>query len=216
MLGTLDLNVIGLPFNIVGIFFLASSLKFKRSRRVVQEFFGVEKMYPLKNIREHVVRKIQVYLGFAFLFAGYGVQITAIISENVSRNETSLIKPNLVMIAGILLVSMVLFTLILKIVEVNWTRVTFKRLLIEFFREHEWELVRNTDIAKEMGELLKIPRDKDDAIEDYVLKIKKALHIDAPTDLPANHVRRERPEKGILPGKITAAPVHRATPPRIE
>ena len=215
MLGTLDLNVIGLTFNIVGIFFLANSIKFKRSRRVVQEFFGVERKYPLKNIREHVVRKIQVYLGFLFLFIGYGLQIGAIISDNLAREDTSMIKPNLLTMAGILVVSVVVFTLFLKIVEVIWTRVTFKRLLIDFFREHEWELVRNTDIAKEMGELLKIPRNKDDAIEDYVLKIKRALHIES-TSAESTVSRKERSEKGIVPAKISNASVHPATPPRIE
>ena len=217
MLGTLDLNVIGLTFNIVGIFFLANSIKFKRSRRVVQEFFGVEKMFPLKTIKEHVVRKIQVYLGFLFLFAGYGIQIAAIITENASRQDTAnMIQPNLLTMAVILVFCVVVITVILKIVEIGWTRVTFKRLLIDFFREHEWELVKNSDIAKEMGELLKIPRDKDDAIEDYIYKIKMALHIKHSSESPPAPVRRERVDKGLLPSKTGGPLVHRATPPRIE
>ncbi len=217
MLETLNLDVIGLTFDIVGIFFLANSIKFKRSRRVLHEYFGVEKMYPLKNIREYVVRKIQVYIGFAFLFAGYVAQITAIISANVSVDEPSMIKPNLLAIAGILIFSIVVITLILQIAQSSWTRITFKRLLIDFFREHEWEMVRNTDIAKEMGELLKIPRDSDDSIEDYILKIKKALHIDESSKSPVNQQRKERAERGIKSGKAgLPQQVHRATPPRIE
>ena len=219
MLGTLDLNVMGLTFNIVGIVFLANSIKFKRMRRVLHEYFGVEKMYPLKEIREHVVRKIQVYMGFLFLLLGYVIQITGIISsDNVSDDASSMIRPNLLAVGGILIVSIAMITLILKIVEKNWTRVSFKRLLIDFFRDHQWELVRNTDIAKEMGELLKIPRHKDDSIEDYILKIKQALHIeDEPQqESPANHVRRDRVEMGIKQPKLVSPPLHRATPPRIE
>jgi hypothetical protein len=219
MLGTLDLNVMGLTFNIVGIVFLANSIKFKRMRRVVHEYFGVEKMYPLKEIREHVVRKIQVYMGFLFLMLGYVIQISAIIYSNVSADTTSMIKPNLLAVAGILVVSIAFITLLLKIVEVNWTRVSFKRLLIDFFRDHQWELVRNQDIAKEMGDLLKIPRHKDDSIEDHVFKIKQALHIeDEPEpENASNNVRRERAEMGIKqPGKLASQPLHRATPPRIE
>lgn len=219
MLGTLDLNVMGLTFNIVGIVFLANSIKFKRMRRVVHEYFGVEKMYPLKEIREHVVRKIQVYMGFLFLMLGYVIQISAIIYSNVSADTTSMIKPNLLAVAGILVVSIAFITLLLKIVEVNWTRVSFKRLLIDFFRDHQWELVRNQDIAKEMGELLKVPRNKDDSVEDHVLRIKQALHMeDEPKpDNSTNNVRRERAEMGIKqPGKLAGKPLHRATPPRIE
>jgi hypothetical protein len=214
---TLDLNVIGLTLNIVGIFFLASSIKFKRVRRVLHEYFGVEKRFPLKELREHVVRKIQVYFGFLFLFLGYGIQISAIISESIQSNETSMISPNLLTIAAILIVSIAVITLVLKIVEICWTRMTFKRLLIDFFREHEWELVRNTDIAKEMGELLKIPRHKDDSIEDYVLKIRKALHIEPEPNGAATVPRRERPEVApINPSKLAGGQVHPATPPRIK
>lgn len=216
MLDTLDLNMIGLTLNVVGIFFLASSIKFKRIRRVIQAYFGVEKAFPLKEIRQHVVRKIQVYFGFIFLFLGYAFQITSIVADSVSRNETSVIKPNLLTVATILLFSIALMTLILKVVEIGWTRITFKRLLIDFFRHNEWELVRNTEVAKEMGELLKIPRNKDDSIEDYVLKIKKALHIETLSNGSAAPPRRDRPEVAARKAaKIGGESVHPATPPRI-
>jgi len=100
----------------------------------------------------------------------------------------------------------------MKVVLICWGRWTFKRLLIEFFREHEWELVTHTDIAKEMGELLKIPRNKDDSIEEYMLKIQKALHIEPSMDAASG----QRSEKGIKTGKLGGLKAHRATPPRIE
>lgn len=215
MLGTLDLDVIGLTFGVVGLFFLANSLQFKRIRRVLHEYFGVEKMLPLKEIRTHMVRKVQIYLGFLFLFLGYGVQIAAKIEKNINDSkETSLFQPDLLTVAGIMLVSIVTITVLLKIIQVVWTRVTFKRLLIDFFRDHEWELVRNIDIAKELGFLLKIPFHKDDSIEEYVGKIKKALHIPTTTNGAAQQ-RQEK--KAALPPKATSSQaVHRATPPRIE
>lgn len=214
-LGSLDLNVIGLTFDIVGIFYLANSIKFKRSRRVLHEFFGVQKTFPLKDIREYVVRKIQVYLGFSFLFAGYTIQLIWFIMDS-QEPEGSVLPSNLLAIAGILLFSIVVITLILKLVQIGWTRWTFKRLLIDFFRQHEWELVTHTDVAKEMGELLKIPRNKDDSIEEYILKIKTALHIQEAPEINGANQRRERVEIGIKPAKLSGSQVHRATPPRIE
>lgn len=211
VLGTLDLNVIGLTFNIVGIFYLANSIKFKRSRRALQEFFGVQKTLPLKKLRENVVRKIQIYLGFFFLFTGYTIQIAANLITQETPQESLQIKPNLLTIAAILVVSLLVITIATKVVLLCWGKWTFKRLLIEFFHEHEWELVTHTDIAKEMGELLKIPRNKDDSIEEYMLKIQKALHIKP--SLEANPIKRE---KGLKTGKPGGAQAHRATPPRIE
>ena len=206
LIETLDLNVIGLTFNIVGIFYLANSIKFKRSKRVLHEFFGVQKTFPLKDIREHVVRKIQVYLGFGFLFAGYLIQLTSYIIDIKSQGDESTgIPSNLLAIAGILLFSIVVIALVLKLVQVGWTRWTFKRLLIEFFRHHEWELVTHTDVAKEMGELLKLPRNKDDSIEEYILKIKSALHIEKASMGEAANNRRERAEIPVKTAKLSGS-----------
>ena len=212
LLSTLNLYVIGLTINIVGIFYLANSIKFKRSRRALHEFFGVQKTFPLKTLRENALRKIQIYLGINFLFVGHAIQIGAYLWGQTEPEDTLPIQRNLLSIAAILLVGIVLITLVLKVVLIFWSRWTFKRLLIDFFREHEWELVTHTSIAKEMGEILKIPRHKDDSIEEYIQKIQKALHIESSP--PA--AQDKRPEKGIVTGKMAGTKTHHATPPRIE
>ena len=223
MLESLDWRVIGLTFNIVGIFFLANSITFARPRRKLHEFFGVERSYPLRSIREHVLNKIQVYIGFTFLIGGFGVQIFDVLDKARKTENAGAIQPNLLTIALILLLSIVLLTVVLKIVQFAWTRVTFKRLLIEFFRENEWDLVKNVHVAKEIGSLLKIPRDRDDSIDDYVSKIRAALHIPGEetakpkgkTAGTAVRARSEHRETLRASASEGSEKVHPATPPRI-
>ncbi len=214
MLEALDWRVVGLTLNIVGVFFLAGSITFKRTRRVLHECFGVEKTYPLRKVREYVLNKVQVYIGFTFLIAGFIIQVWDILAKNKAGGSSDIIEPNLLSIAIVLVISTVVLTVILKIVQLCWTRVTFKRLMIDFFREHEWELVKNAEVAKEIGGLLKIPRNKDDSIEDYVLKIKKALHIASDSEKSkASRSERSDSLRSQKPG--SAENVHPATPPRI-
>lgn len=214
MLETLDWQVIGLTLNIVGIFFLANSLTFKRPKRALHEFFGVEKALPLRRIREHVLNKIQVYIGFTFLIAGYSTLIWVYLAEKTGTTS-KVIQPNLLTIALILVVSTVLLTLVLKIVQFGWTRVTFKRLLIEFFREHQSDLLKNVHVAKEVGELLKIPRNRDDSIEDYVVKIMESLHIPIENEGKGSGAVHDRRKANRRQASPKSEQVHPATPPRI-
>jgi len=207
-------TVIGLTLNIVGIVFLANGITFKRPKRVLHEFFGVEKAYPLNKIRDYVLNKTQVYIGFIFLIIGYAVQIWSTLSQHKAQNPAEMLGTNLLFVFLILVASVVLLTVILKIVQFAWTRWNFKHMMIDFFRDHDWELVRNPEVAKQIGYLLKIPRNKDDSIEDYVLRVKQALHI--PVDngggTPA---KADRPEAHISQKTPSMDELHPATPPRI-
>jgi len=207
-------TVIGLTLNIVGIVFLANGITFKRPKRVLHEFFGVEKAYPLNKIRDYVLNKTQVYIGFVFLIVGYAIQIWASLSQNKAKDVhdsmAGTVGTNLLLVFLILVLSAVILTVILKIVQLAWTRFTFKHLMINFFREHDWELVKNIEVAKQIGSLLKIPRIKDDSIEEYVLKIKEALHIPVDSEAITDRSESLRPQKPQSKDQV-----HPATPPRI-
>jgi len=93
--------------------------------------------------------------------------------------------------------------------------VTFKHLLIEFFREHQIDLMKNVQVAREVGELLKIPRNRDDSIEDYVVKIMETLHIPMESDSKAAGSSQDRLKAGRIKTPSKQEQVHPATPPRI-
>ena len=50
-------TVIGLAMNVVGIFFLANSIIFRRPQRVLEEFFGAGKT-SIRLIKDYVLNKI--------------------------------------------------------------------------------------------------------------------------------------------------------------
>jgi hypothetical protein len=183
----------------------------------LHEFFRVEKAYPLDKIRDHVLNKIQVYIGFIFLIAGYAIQIWAtLLREKTEETASSPVGPNLLFVFLILVASVIFLTVILKIVQFSWTRWTFKHLMIDFFRDHDWELVKNIDVAKQIGYLLKIPKIRDESIEDYVKRLKETLHIPAengiaPPPKPDRNDTRRTSAKSLPP----AEQLHPATPPRI-
>ncbi len=208
-------TVIGLTLNIVGIVFLANGITFKRPKRVLHEFFGVEKAYPLNKIRDYVLNKAQVYIGFFFLIAGYAIQIWSTLSQNQAKGSgPEAVSTNLLFVFMILVASMILLTVILKIVQFAWTRWNFKHLMVDFFRDHDWELVKNPEVAKQIGYLLKIPRNKDDSVEDYVMRVKHALHIPVvPKGSPPARPDRRDVHMPQKPG--SSGDVHPATPPRI-
>jgi len=71
-----QLQVIGLTCNLVGIFLLANSIVFRSPKKLIEEFFGHGKG-SLRPLRDYVVNKIQVIIGFLFLTAGFILQALA-------------------------------------------------------------------------------------------------------------------------------------------
>ncbi|MFO0984125.1 MAG: hypothetical protein U1E76_20795 [Planctomycetota bacterium] len=171
-------TIVGLTLNIVGIIFLASSITFKRPRRVVQEFFGIEKVGSLKAIREYLLNKVQVYIGFTFLISGFVMQIAVQLARSRPPGSRLVFEPNFLIIVGVLLASIIGVTILLKILQIFWSNRVFKKLLIEFFRDFEWPLEQRPALAKEIGELLEIPQVKDESVDEYLHKVRKALRID--------------------------------------
>jgi hypothetical protein len=191
MLDPIDWTIVGLTLNIVGIFFLASSITFKKPRRVVQEFFGIEKTGSLKSIREFLLNKVQVYIGFLFLIGGYVMQIAVLLARSRPPGTRLVSEPNFLVIVGVLVASIIGVTIVLKILQIFWSHRVFRKLLIDFFRDFEFPLEQYPALAKEIGELLEIPQVKDESIDEYLHKVRKALRIDGaePRRLPVGRPR---------------------------
>ena len=61
-----ELAVIGLTCNLVGVFFLANSIIFRRPRKVMEEFFGVG-AGSMVALRDYSLNKMQVAIGVRLL-----------------------------------------------------------------------------------------------------------------------------------------------------
>jgi len=166
-MGPSELAVIGLTCNLVGVFFLANSIIFRRPRKVIEEFFDVDKR-SLATVRDYALNKIQVILGFLFLNAGFVLQAFS--------HRASLVEHWKVVLVG---VSIVVVAFLFYLGGAVYSRRSFRRYLREFFRHHPWDFQGNMALTKEIGALLGIPHTNDTTVEDYAHRVRTALGVEA-------------------------------------
>jgi hypothetical protein len=173
-----DFIIIGVTMNIVGTFFLANSIVFKRPRRVIEEFF-VSRPGSLLEIRDYIFTKIQVIIGFVFLFCGFGLQIVAHVDKLANP------KPFLIFsIAAIFLTAFLTGT-----IGYATSRRAFKRYLKDFFRKNPWPFARHMGLTQEIGEIFGIPKGPDDTVEMYCAKLRRELKVPDPVDSERSEAR---------------------------
>lgn len=160
-----ELAVIGLTCNLVGVFLLANSIIFRRTRRVIEEFFGVG-AGQLATIKDYSLNKIQIVIGFLFLNAGFLLLLFANFQLLEQRMTTLLVC-----------LSIVLFAALAWGIGAHYSRRSFRRHLREFFQKHTWSFTENMALTKEIGLFLGIRHTKDMTVEEFVHNVKKALHV---------------------------------------
>lgn len=165
-MGSSELAVIGLTCNLVGVFFLANSIIFRRPRKVIEEFFDVAKP-SLTTVRDYALNKIQVILGFLFLNAGFVLQA-------FSHQDTLTARWNVVIVG----ISIVVVAFLFYLAGAVYTRRAFKRYLQEFFGKFPWDFQGNMALTKEIGALLGIQHTNDTTVEDYARRVREALGVD--------------------------------------
>jgi hypothetical protein len=176
MLEKLNPAVIGYALNVVGLFFLASAIRFKKPRRQIEELLGIERGNALHAAREHLVNQIQTYIGFVVLVIGF----VLLMGEALDRPRAAEPRedPNLKWIVVILLVSTLATTAVLKIVQLGFVRTKFRRLLREVVLDSKFNFEKNPQLAVQIGELLNIPKQPDQAVSDYIRQVKAALGVE--------------------------------------
>ncbi len=177
MLEKLNFSVIGYALNVVGLFFLASAITFKKPRRQIEEILGVERARSLHAVREHLVNQIQTYIGFIMLVIGFVLLMSEALGGRPAPLETSE-DPNLKWIVVILLVSTLGTTGVLKFVQLGYVRSKFRRLLREVVRDSRFNLEKNPQLAVQIGELLNVPQQPDQAVSDYIRQVRTALGVE--------------------------------------
>lgn len=174
MLERLNPTVIGCALNVVGLFFLASAISFKRPRRRIEELLAIERRRSLLDVREQIINQTQVYLGFGILVVGF----VLLMSEALERDlppERRRSDPNLIWIVVLLVVATLGTTLALKLTKELYARRKFRSLLREVLRESSFNLEKNPQQAVQIGELLHIPKQPDQSVADYIAAVRRAL-----------------------------------------
>ena len=177
--------VIGLTCNLVGIFLLANSIVFRSPRRLIEEYFSVGPI-SFRPIRDYVLNKIQVVIGFLFLTAGFILQALTAWSQ---------IGTSIKIICAVL----VAFASAIYLFGAKYSRHSFRKYLIQFFQRHPYDFLLNIDVTKQIGKAFGIAGSPEDSVELYVAKVMLALGLD-PTkprsdleEQPAQRLREMAP-----------------------
>ncbi len=173
-------TVIGLAMNVVGIFFLANSIIFRRPKKVLAEFFGVEKS-SLYTIKDYVLNKIQVVIGFLFLTGGFILQAAGAWSS--IKDQASV----LFICGGIFIIAVLVY-----IIGAHYSRRSFRKYLMNFFKDHEWSFTANMQLTKEIGEIFGIPHDPDETVEAYAYKVRNFLDVYENRKKPQTRMEKRR------------------------
>ena len=173
---TPELAVIGLTCNVVGVFFLANSIRFREPRNALRDALGVAGRSLLK-VRDTAVNKIQVIIGFLFLTTGFLLQIVA---------QWDMKLTTLLSCAGIIAFAGAVYA-----IGAYSSRRAFRKLLREFFKTQPWSFQDDMELTKEIGEALGVPHGKDMTVEAYVHSVRTALGMpNQPKQTPAERARR--------------------------
>ncbi len=189
-----ELLVIGLTCNLVGVFFLANSIIFRRPRKVIEEFFGVG-AGSLEMIRDYALNKIQVVIGFLFLNAGFLLQAFAILDALEDRTLTVVVC-----------LSIVMFAFVVYMIGAFVSRRRFRRYLREFFQKYPWPFTEHMALTKEIGLFLGIRHTNDMTVEEFVHSVKKALGVPTQEASHGGASERTRRIRDLAPPPVTGRP----------
>lgn len=180
----LDLRVLGLTCQLIGIFFVAISMVFKKPRAIIGELFGVKTGDTVKQFRDMVFKKNQLALGLILIAFGYVLQIVGLMpgAADPSGPARFFADWNPALFLGFLLVAIVALTVVANLIGLVWARRTFNRLLTEFLRDNHELLEENIQVTKELGELVGVESGRDSSIEEYLHNFRRKLRLIEETD----------------------------------
>ena len=177
-----ELAVVGLTCNVVGVFFLANSIRFREPRKALAAALGMGGRSVMR-IRDTALNNMQVMLGFLFLTTGFLLQVVA--------------QWNMELSTLILCVAIIAFACAVYAVGAYSSRRAFRKLLREYFRSQEWSC-DDMELTKEIGAILGVPHTKDMTVEVYVHHVRQALGVPA---RPKPGTPADRARRIALPGR---------------
>ena len=178
-MSSVDIRIVALSIQILGIFFLALSTIFKQPRRVVEEVIGSPRG-SLRPVKDYLYRMNQLVIGLLLIVAGYGLQMLGVMESTREQVQPmsylfgtwSLAGMTLFLAACIIVVGVVLH--FIGSVLAKWS---FKRLIIAYVKEHKWAFEDNMKLTKEIGTMIGVQEAAASTIEEYVIAVKQRLRL---------------------------------------
>lgn len=181
-----ELAVIGLTCNVVGVFFLANSIRLREPRKAIEEALGVA-VRSLLRVRDTALNNMQVMLGFLFLTTGFLLQVVAQWDAELNTLWFCL--------------GIVLFACLVYAMGAYSSRRAFRKLMREFFQSEEWSFTDDMALTKEIGELLGVPHNQEMTVDAYVQKVRQALGVTTPARSSSPRGGADRSRRIALPGR---------------
>jgi hypothetical protein len=178
-----ELAVIGLTCSVVGLFFLANSIRFREPGKALRDALGVGGRSLLK-VRDTALNNMQVIIGFLFLTTGFLLEIVA---------QWDMELTTLLWCLGIIAFAGAVYA-----IGAYSSRRAFRKLLREFFQSQQWSFQDDMELTMEIGEILGVPHGKDMTVEAYVQRVRQALGVQ---NLPKANTPAERARRIALPGR---------------
>ena len=181
-----ELTVVGMTCCLVGVFFLANSIIFRKLKNVIATFFGV-KMRSLTTIKDYTLNNLQVAFGFVFLAVGFLLQMYAHL-QGVSPAGQPMM--------WFVCCAIVVFAVFVYLVGKSYSRHTFKKYVRTFFQAYPEAFHKDINVTKEIGEFLGIVHTEEMTVEDYLQKVRDALRMKSDDDDDHPHGGGLAPEGG--------------------
>lgn len=164
----LEWEGIGLLLGLVGCFLLANGVLLRHPRALIEQHFGARQL-PLRSLRDLLFHRVQTALGFAFLIAGFALQLWGHADGGSVPGSTAL------WVGGV-----VIAALALEIGAWWLSLATFRRHVRRYLREHPPEFEADMALAREVGELYGVRSSGDDTVQSYLERLRARLGLERP------------------------------------
>ena len=169
------IRVIALCSCILGAFFLAKSISIKTPKYVLHELLAY-KVNKSRFFRKYINQKLDAIIGLLFLVAGFGLQMYLEVEALGEKERTAYAS-------WWRIISVTLFVMLLIVFLLHRiTRYISGKVFVEHVRfmvlTHGYPLEGDTGLVRELGRIMKVPRDAEDTVESYVQKVLEKMKID--------------------------------------
>jgi hypothetical protein len=170
------IRVIALCSQVLGIFFLAKSISIKTPKYVLHELLDF-KVNKSRFFRKHISQKLEVVIGFVFLFVGLTLQIF-LEADALGRGRLS--QPTLVILATV--IAMLGIAVLLNRVTRFFSGKIFVEHVRFLVREHGYPLEKDQSLMRELGGILRVDYSENDTLESYAQRVRQKMKLEQPPD----------------------------------
>lgn len=136
------------------------------------------KVNKSRFFRKYINQKLDAIIGLLFLVAGFGLQVYLEVDALGARETGQTAFANW---WGVVTVTLLVISTIAVLLN-KITRYISGKIFVEHVRfmveAHDYPLEGDSVLVRELGRILRVPREDQDTVESYVLKVLKKMKIE--------------------------------------